>query len=957
MHLASNTLVRMALSVSLIAPLQASPDSWEWIVPDPGNALRQAATDGNVVVAVGSYGTVLTKPAQPNNTDWQVSTIPAMSADGPTSVVWTGRQFIAAGGLYEGFAKSPNGKDWSVVTNEAFFINDYSLAHLERIEDGRTNGITVALPLNTLTSPDGDTTYLRSTNGGDTWQQKPMPRTAYTEVGPPGYALVIVHTNPSNPAVKLFVAAGSGSTITTSADGLSWSVADLPLENKDKWKIRQLASNGRILLATADYETAAGEESQSSVLLRSSDDGNTWETVAWSLGPPIGASAVETDYRNELFWTGSDFLIQLYADQWSGYYISSDDGETWKKADQLDIWRGGIRWIGQLNGEALVLHDNGQIGTLTGNSSVSYQTQFAADADIRSAAGLNDLILALNWRGELLRLVDGRFEPAEQPLLPESYSALYPDCIQRIRGINGDRIVTAARSGNMTYLYETTDGNTWDPISELAPTLENYRVVTLAADPTGSSYALLLQNDEDSRQTLHLYRGTTSNGGWEWVEVERATTSPNMIGGIFLSHPPVQSQLQTISAEIQHDGERFIVRDTVGRIWVSEDLLNWDALPPLPDDSLTFLKASSFTKLEWQQFGENLRANYASYFASDGKTLVVRRAKISSSSGDPQNLSDMRLSGHGPDALYTYPLQNRINQPSSVWSRIINDKLFAFSDSYAPMLWTGKNFISPFYHAGLVATSGDGSAWSTSELRARVNDLQWTANQVLCIAGQGGILSHPTGVAKAVTIERNSFEKATNLRFFADLVEQYIYLYDLDFTPDQAVLVRSEDGQPVTWAAWQYLFGEDFAFEDPQVEVSRAGNIVSADVSFNGETRRFTLNVITGIARLESITSPISTPQVTGTKAQRLTFQLPKKIVVGRTYRLNARTNSRLRVEYSVSDPAVAEIVSLRGGARGLKILSEGTATVTASQPGNSTWAPATSMVRSFTAQPAKSKK
>jgi hypothetical protein len=96
---------------------------------------------------------------------------------------------------------------------------------------------------------------------------------------------------------------------------------------------------------------------------------------------------------------------------------------------------------------------------------------------------------------------------------------------------------------------------------------------------------------------------------------------------------------------------------------------------------------------------------------------------------------------------------------------------------------------------------------------------------------------------------------------------------------------------------------------------------------------------------------------VTGTKKQRITFNTTKKPVVGKTYRLRGRASSRLRLDYAVSDPAVAEIVSLPQGARGLRILSAGSASVTASQGGDSLWAPAAPVTRSFTAWPAKKRK
>jgi hypothetical protein len=92
-------------------------------------------------------------------------------------------------------------------------------------------------------------------------------------------------------------------------------------------------------------------------------------------------------------------------------------------------------------------------------------------------------------------------------------------------------------------------------------------------------------------------------------------------------------------------------------------------------------------------------------------------------------------------------------------------------------------------------------------------------------------------------------------------------------------------------------------------------------------------------------TPAAGTLTITGGDAQTIVFPQPPTLTTGQSYHLAAFTTSGLPVTYTVSGAG-----SLNGNyvvAGG----SPGTITVTASQPGNASYAAATSVVRSFNVQ------
>jgi sugar lactone lactonase YvrE len=122
----------------------------------------------------------------------------------------------------------------------------------------------------------------------------------------------------------------------------------------------------------------------------------------------------------------------------------------------------------------------------------------------------------------------------------------------------------------------------------------------------------------------------------------------------------------------------------------------------------------------------------------------------------------------------------------------------------------------------------------------------------------------------------------------------------------------------------------------PGVQGTIMGSAVSTDNALNQATATQTVSLTT-------VVTCTCTPQT-------LTFSLGSPVVYGAgPITLNGKTTSNLPVTYTLSGPSTVATVS--GGV--LTITGVGTITVTASQPGNTTYAPATSVSQSFTVTPA----
>ena len=105
-------------------------------------------------------------------------------------------------------------------------------------------------------------------------------------------------------------------------------------------------------------------------------------------------------------------------------------------------------------------------------------------------------------------------------------------------------------------------------------------------------------------------------------------------------------------------------------------------------------------------------------------------------------------------------------------------------------------------------------------------------------------------------------------------------------------------------------------------------------VTNQAELDAFVQKLVTGISVAGPTPTPTPTPTVTGTTVQAVKFKMPKRMFVGKKYRLRANTKSQLSIAYSVTGPA-----TLVGNQ--LTIDGAGSVVVTARHSGSPTYAPA----------------
>ncbi len=253
--------------------MMSSPDGSEWTQLSQkffdlrgSREINELAMGGSTIVGVGA-GIITGR----HGSEWAWQPPPVDM--GPTSVIWTGSAFWAAGSY--GVIRSTDGVHWVPM------LLDYDLY----LSDIAWNGsLFVAVSHNiVVTSPDGHD-----------W--------SHHYVGGNGRLLTVGWTGSE------FVAAGSGSYYLTSPDGMTWQqhtqAEDLTLTD--------MAWNGDRLVAVGGRWGAGG-------VIRSTEDGTHWVESAL---PEDDVSSFD-----DVTWTGTHFVAVSRS---SGDVIfTSTDGLSW----------------------------------------------------------------------------------------------------------------------------------------------------------------------------------------------------------------------------------------------------------------------------------------------------------------------------------------------------------------------------------------------------------------------------------------------------------------------------------------------------------------------------------------------------------------------------------------------------------------------------------------------------
>lgn len=261
--------------------MMSSPEGSEWTQLSTNSFdrggysdINELAKGGSTIVGVGA-GIITGK----HGTEWVQRSPPGDS--GPTSVIWTGAAFWAAGD--KGVIRSIGGVHWAQM------LVDYDIRLFDIVWNG---SLFVAVGWNP-SSDDPRKLVLTSADGHD-W--------AYHWFDLEDHLFTVGWTGSE------FVAAGSGTYYLTSTNGLVWR-QHIQTEGVT---LRDMAWNGRRLVAVGFREEVGG-------LIRSTVDGVVWLD---SLLPETPNSSFD-----DVTWTGTHFVAVSRS---SGDLIfTSVDGLIW----------------------------------------------------------------------------------------------------------------------------------------------------------------------------------------------------------------------------------------------------------------------------------------------------------------------------------------------------------------------------------------------------------------------------------------------------------------------------------------------------------------------------------------------------------------------------------------------------------------------------------------------------
>ncbi|MEX1117846.1 MAG: hypothetical protein WEB60_03545 [Terrimicrobiaceae bacterium] len=752
--------------------------------------LRSAAVDPNsgTIVAVGSGGTVLTKPSSSDK--WDAQTLSGEgSSYGPQSVVWTGTHFVTGAYSERGLHWSVDGITWETVpgTREiAFEANKI-------VGQGQT---LIALDTSWTSS---ETLYWRSTDGGRTWSKRKLPNPPVDSDGDSRFGDIAAND-------RGFVVVGTGGAIYFSPDGLDWEPVGPPSDTDTTfWAV--VASESAFMASgwsNVTYRRA----------LLHSPDGRTWSAA------PLPGTDARPDGVGSIYGLSNGFVVfgnttQTYDDgtQLSGvlYYFWSDHAEDWEflgepYGDTGGAWNGEAQAVVAVSGGYLFFGNGGLIASFAANVFALGVENYLGGwwQSDGSMAGLGNAIVAVPnpGSGSIVFSPDG-----------ETFDSTL---------IQGDGVTHVARIDNKLYrarhrevFYDNggdsppemlhtvgleTSSNGLDWSSEAVDLDIRGQVVALAKSP-GRVVVMSLEYEWIGNPQIGSY-GTTGNriarvyAGDTWANLEEIEESE-----------PYPSNSAVIPS-VSWDGKRFIRLSHEGRLFTSSNGSEWIPLPSaIPADNSGFIR-------EFFSGGVPL-ANLALSFASNNDKLVVRPAKRS---------TDGYIMSYGPDRFFTYDFGTGLwtmsyaNERRNRWSWYGGGNV----------VWTGEVFASP-NDDGQVCTSSDGLVWQTRQAGSTLSHLVWTGNQLVGITQSMTVWTHPNGLTSELYASQKSVEFAIGGDLYVTL-DRNIY-YSATDKPigseiGEALLLLDARGRPLAASTFTASY-ELMLAAGAQIGVSRNGNVLS----------------------------------------------------------------------------------------------------------------------------------
>ncbi|MBI3774017.1 MAG: fibronectin type III domain-containing protein [Gammaproteobacteria bacterium] len=329
--------------------LMTSPDGLTWTeqTTTTMNWLYEVTRVGELLVAVGEYGTILT--SSDNGVTWTHEA----STEHIRDMVTNGAQWVGVGESGS-ILTSPDGVNWTPRSTATPVQYLWSVAETSAASIPGIRFIAVGSLGAILTSPDGITwTSQNSTTTQMLW--------GVTWSG------------------GLFVAVGEGGTIVTSNDGITWS----PSVSGTTQSFRSVAGDGKQWVAVSHGSTVGGVASGTiftgsrNVASSSGIDwvssatvpmyvsyGVSWSAGQWLVGgyPSNTSTYTSTDgmsWRPVSLTAGNGYNYRFFkvGNQWlsagtTGDMITSTDGDTWTASPELNIpfigagWIDGLAWSG-----------------------------------------------------------------------------------------------------------------------------------------------------------------------------------------------------------------------------------------------------------------------------------------------------------------------------------------------------------------------------------------------------------------------------------------------------------------------------------------------------------------------------------------------------------------------------------------------------------------------------------
>jgi len=216
-----------------------------------------------------------------------------------------------------------------------------------------------------------------------------------------------------------FVAVGSGGSIFTSPDGITWTSRSSGNSNTFQ----------NVIWAGAQF--VAVDVSGNIV---TSPNGVTWSTQVSNTINPLYSVA----------WSGSTYVaVGFY-----GTLLTSTDGKTWtlRTTGTLDILQ-GVAWSGT---KFVVVGRSGTI--LTSSDGVLWTQQTSVGAGLNSVIWTGTQFLAVGTHGAIVSSPDG--------ITWTSHSIATTDSLLSVAW-SGSQFVAVGGSGNTSTLFSSSDGVTW----------------------------------------------------------------------------------------------------------------------------------------------------------------------------------------------------------------------------------------------------------------------------------------------------------------------------------------------------------------------------------------------------------------------------------------------------------------------------------------------------------------